>query len=214
MSSHEEIIAKKYDSNSVEVKQERLNIPTLKYFWQASPLTSNKLDTIPKFLRSMRVFENFSDYELKQFSHFLHQRVFSNDEVILEEGDSGFGFYIIFNGNVEIFTKRNRDIDGVAEVCQQLIARLSKHEYFGELALLEKQNKRNATAVSKGSSTLLTIYKPDIEELIERHPVIGAKFLQGISLIVAQRFNNVTIELRSVKEKLMEMENKLESPEV
>ncbi len=214
MSSHENEIASKHTEDDEKFKEDRLNIPTLKYFWQASPLTSNKLDTIPKFLRSIKVFDNFTDYELKQFSHFLHQRVFSSDEVIIEEGDSGFGFYIIFSGNVEIFTKRNRVVDGAAEVCQQLIARLSKHEYFGELALLEKQNKRNASAVSKGSSSLLTIYKPDIEELIDRYPVIGAKFLQGISLIVAKRFNSVTAELRSVKEKLMEMEARVENSEV
>lgn len=214
MSSHEDDIRNEFDSNSSGFKDERLNIPTIKYFWQASPLTSNKLNSIPKFLRSIKVFDNFSDYELKQFSHFLHQRSFASDEVIIEEGDSGFGFFIIFSGNVEIFTKRSRVVDGAAEVCQQLIARLTKHEYFGELALLEKQNKRNASAVSKGNSTLISIYKPDIEELIERYPVIGAKFLQGISLIVAQRFNSVTNELRALKEKIIDLEEKLENPEV
>lgn len=214
MKSHEENVKSEFENNAEEFKSERLNIPTLKYFWQASPLTSNKLNSIPKYLRSIKVFDNFSDYELKQFSHFLHERSFSSDEVIIEEGESGFGFYLIFNGNVEIFTKRSRLVDGATEVCQQLIARLTKHEYFGELALLEKQNKRNASAVSKGSSTLLSIYKPDIEELINRYPVIGAKFLQGISLIVAHRFNRVTDELRTLKEKVADLEKKVDNSEI
>lgn len=213
MSSHENDIKEQTGKNSESIKDDRLNIPTLKYFWQSSPLATNRKKSIPHFLRSINVFDNFTDIELKKFSHFLHQRNFSSDEVIIEEGDSGFGFYMIFTGNVEIFAKRSRIIDGVVDVCQQLVVRLSKHEYFGELALLEKQNKRNATAIANGSATLLTIYNPDVEELIERHPVIGAKFLQGISLIVANRFNNVTFELKALKEKMMELECKLENAE-
>ncbi len=214
MSSHETDISKEYQENPAKVKQERLNIPILKYFWQASPLATDKKSSIPIFLRNIKVFDNFSDYELKKFSDFLHERVFSDDEIIIREGDSGFGFYLIFNGNIEIFTKKNIVVDGNLDTRQQLIARLGKGDYFGELALLEKQNKRNASAVSKGASTLLTIYKPDIEELIERYPVIGAKFLQAISLIVAYRFNAVTLEMKNLKEKLLDLESRIENTEV
>ena len=65
--------------------------------------------------------------------------------------------------------------------------------------------------MSKGNTVLLTIYKPDLEEMIDRHPVIGAKFLQAISLIVAMRFINVTEELTELKEKCIHLENKVES---
>ena len=108
MSSHEESSYCEFKSDPKSFKDDRLNIPTLKYFWQASPLATNKQKSIPKFLRNIKVFDNFSDYELKKFSHFLHKRAFEDDEVVIEEGDSGFGFYIIFTGGVEIFSKRNR----------------------------------------------------------------------------------------------------------
>ena len=107
--------------------------------------------------------------------------------------------------------RKSKVKDGVPETYQQLIASLTSSEYFGELALLEQQNKRNATAVAKGKTILLTIFKPDLEEMIDRHPVIGAKFLQAISLIVAKRFINVTDELRHIKEKCVLLEAKLES---
>ena len=214
MSSHEDEMKKVVELNAANFKKDRININTLKYFWQVSPLSTGKRSSIPKFLRNNKLFDNFSDYELKKLSHFMHQRIFADEEVIIEEGDSGFGFYVIFNGNVEIYSKRNRIVDGVTNVWQQFVINLSKHEYFGELSLLEKQNIRNATAVSKGSSILLGIYKPDIEELIERYPLIGAKFLQSISLSLAQRFKIVTVEIRALKEKIIELENKLESSEV
>ena len=132
---------------------------------------------------------------------------------MIEEGDSGFGFYIIFSGSVEIFSKRSRLNENSHETYQQFITGLRRYEYFGELALLEKQNIRNATVVSKGNLVVLAIYKPDIEELIDRHPVIGAKFLQGISLIVAQRFNQATEELRVLKDKVKELESRSEKPD-
>lgn len=202
------------DENPSAHSDERMKIPTLKYFWQASPLAANNSNSIHHFLRSIKVFNNFSDFELKIFCNFLHERIFASDEIIIEEGDTGFGFYLVFNGNLEIYTKSKQLVDGRVEEGQQFVISLGKHEYFGELALLESQNKRNATVISKGSSTLLAIYKPDIAELIERHPVIGAKFLQGIALIVAMRFNRVTNEIRVLKTKVKELESKLESTKV
>ena len=101
----EEEIKKHYESAPEESKSDRLKIPSLKYFWQVSPLTSGKANNIPKFLRALKVFEQFTDYELKVFSNFMHERFYTNDEIVIKEGDSGFAFYLIFNGNVEIFAK-------------------------------------------------------------------------------------------------------------
>lgn len=206
----EDKLRETFEADKKKFFDDRLNIPTLKYFWQVSPLSGGKLRNIPKFLRSIEVFRHFSDYELKVFSGFMHERIFSNDEIVIKEGDTGFGFYLIFTGNIEVYTQRNRVQDGVAESYNQFITRLSKYEYLGELALLEQQNRRNATAVSKGISNLLAIYRPDLEEMIDRHPVIGAKFLQAISLIVAMRFNKVTEELKNLKESHKLLEQKLE----
>lgn len=206
----EEEIKRHYEQAPDQIKSDRLKIPSLKYFWQVSPLSGGKVNNIPKFLRALKVFEQFTDYELKVFSSFIHERHYSNDEVVIKEGDTGFGFYIIFNGNIEIFANRTRVDDGKVETYDQFIIRLSKFEYFGELALLEQQSKRNASALSKGSSTLLCIFKPDLEEMIDRHPVVGAKFLQAIALIVAMRFNSVTLELRNMKDQIKVLESKLE----
>ncbi len=215
MNSHERKVLDNFKEDKKMLEQDKVNIPTVKYFWQASPLSSKKNDNIPRFLRSLNVFTGFSDYELKQFSHFLHERSFSDNELIIEEGGSGFGFYIIYNGQVDIFTKRKKHQEGGGtENYQQHITTLSKYEYFGELSLMESQNKRNASAVSKGSATLLAIYRPDVEELIERYPLLGAKFLQGVSFIVAQRFNRIAGEVRTLRERIKDLEAKLENTEV
>lgn len=200
---------KLYAENQSKFKEDRLTIRTLKYFYQNSPLAGKGDNNIPKFLRKIKVLEHFTDFELKIFSNFIHQRTYSNDETIFKEGETGFGFYMIVKGQVEIYTLRNRITEEMAESYQQFIIGLSSREYFGELSLLENQNRRNASAIAKGKTTLLVIYKPDIEEMIERYPLIGAKFLQGISIIVAQRFERVTNEIKILKEKVKLLERKL-----
>ncbi|MAZ49234.1 MAG: hypothetical protein CME65_11785 [Halobacteriovoraceae bacterium] len=213
MNSDEQSTQKKFETSKATFVDERVSIPTLKYFWQTSPLATNKRKSIPKFLRSIKVFEQFTDYELKIFSEFLHERIFAGEEVIIKEGESGYGFYLIFSGTIEILSQINFHDGANTERRTQLIARLSKQEYFGELSLLEKRNKRNATAISKGESRLLAIYKPDLEEMIERYPVVGAKFLQAISIIVAMRFNSVTEEIKTLKDMISILEKKLADQE-
>lgn len=179
----------------------RLKIPILQYFWQSSPLAKARKNSIHQFLRDIHVFDQFSDVELWQFSKFLHLRKFSPGEFIFKEGDRGFGFYLILGGNIEILSHRNEEIIPVVG--------LQKHDYFGELSLLEANNIRNASALAKDEVLLLAIFLPDTEELIEKYPVVAAKLLQAISFIVAKRFNSVVGELNLLKDRIerMEMEN-------
>ena len=61
---------------------EKYQISMLKYFWQASPLSSNKKDTIPKFLKKLKLLGDFSDNELRTLSKFFNVRSYSSDEVL------------------------------------------------------------------------------------------------------------------------------------
>ena len=182
----------------------RLNTPITKYFWQASPLTGSRKKSIHRFFRNISVFDDFSDLELYTFSKFLHIREYSADEVVFTKDEGGFGFYIIFEGTIGIsLCEKHHISDPDYEL--SFITELERYNYFGELALLETQNRRNASAVSLTKATLLGIYKPDLSELIEEHPVVAAKFIKALSFIVAKRLQNMAGELKFVKDKLKEL---------
>lgn len=193
------------------LNRDRIHTPVIKYFWQASPLAGSKNTSIHKFLRKVTCFDHFSDFEVYLFSKFLHLRNYAPQEIIFREGDGGFAFYLLLDGQVDIYSS-----SGKAKVEDELslVAQLNKFDYFGELALLEQQNKRNATAITNKNATLLTIYKPDLEEIIERYPVVGAKLIQGLSTIVAKRFNAIAVELKAVKEKLNKLEENVRKEEI
>ena len=196
MSDFEKDLTLKYEKN--EDLPKKLDISMLKYFWQASPFVRRK-DTYPKFLRKIEVLKNFSDNELRVFSKYLHVRNFREGEVIFSDGNLGVGFYFIFSGHVDIISKDSDESNTT-------ILTLESLDYFGELALLQENSLRNATAVCKGQAVLLGIFKPDVDELIEVHPVIAAKLLQSISMIVANRLFSVTQELKLLKHKNRKLE--------
>ncbi|MCO4753878.1 MAG: cyclic nucleotide-binding domain-containing protein [Bacteriovoracaceae bacterium] len=200
--SYEEDIKSRTGTDSF--KEDRLNIPILKYFWQASPISGARQKGIHKFLRKVAVLDNFSDYELRRFSQFLHVRNFHPGEKVFLEGSGGFGFYLILSGNVDISTS---GVDESGASTQQLITTLSGGEYFGELALLEERSVRNATAQARGQVTLLAFFKPDLNELIERYPVVASKLLRSVSLIVSRRFKAVANELKILKERIKVLES-------
>lgn len=187
---------------------ERVRIPILKYFWQASPLSNKKDESIHLFLRSLDIFSAFGDYEIRVMSEFLHFRNLSKGEVLFREGDSSFGFYFIFNGEIELYSSQTSSDSSISEEdAKAEIVRLRRGNYLGELSLLESQSHRNASSLAIVNTSLLACFKPDLEELIEKHPIVAAKFLQAISLVVARRFTEVAAQLRELKEKLLILES-------
>ena len=186
----------------------KLQIPILQYFWQASILSPSRKNSINRFLRDIKIFDNFSEYELWRFATFLHVRKYSKGEIIFKEGDRAYAFFFILQGHVDIVIKKTLHSDD--EENDLKVVRLNKCDYMGELALLENENTRNATAISYDNVVLLAIYKPDIEELTIRYPVIAAKFIQTLASIVARRFHAVASELQALKAKIVIQESKNE----
>lgn len=204
MESYEKEMSKAFKEEK-DIPQ-KINLSILKYFWQANPITGKKSSSIPRFLRNSKVLKNFSDYELKILVNFMHQRKFDAGEVIFNQGDLGIGFYFVFSGYVTVFADRY-DTQSDMEKEKQ-IAGLEKGDYFGELSLLQDRNIRNGKAVAKERTQLLGLFKPDLEELINLHPIVAAKLLQSISLIVTDRLMMLTTELKRVKYKLDKINRK------
>jgi CRP-like cAMP-binding protein len=158
---------------------------------------------LPKFLGKIEVLKNFSDNELRILSKFMHLRSFENKEVIFRQHDLGVGFYLVYSGNVDVIVDSDKEDD--SERSNYLLS-LERRDYFGELALLQENSARNATVIARGNTELVGIFKPDVEMLISNYPVVAAKLLQSVSLIIANRLFSVTREVRELKYKLSQIE--------
>lgn len=201
--SYEKEIMEKIEKG--EILPDRLDIPLLKYLWDASHLSFNTKDNYHSFFKKVTVLNSFTDNEIRIFTKFLHRREFQPNEVIFRQGDSGYGFYFIFEGSVDIYTNY---LNSQNEIQSDHVIRLDQRQYFGEMGLLEDFNRRSATVTALENTVLLGIFKPDLEKMLEFYPVLGAKFLRETTLIMANRMGQLTREIMALKKKVKELESR------
>ncbi len=187
---------------------DRVDISTLKYLWLSSPFFSRHKDSIPRFLRDVVILKNFTDNELRILSGYMHTRSFARGEHIFLQGDPGVGFYFILSGKVDIFVD-DKVSDSLDDQLRYVIS-LGKRDYFGELALLQNNSVRTATVTCSETTTLLGLFKPDLETMINEKPVLAAKFIQSLSLIVTKRLFSLTSEVSRLKGQLARYESQSE----
>ena len=114
--------------------------------------------TIVQFLQKCSVFQDSTPTLLADVAHKMHRETPSTGDEIIKQGDVGEKFYIIRSGNVEAV----KEVDGKEE----LLSTLGPGDFFGELALLEKQ-PRVATVRAVDEVEVLTLSKDLFEQVVE-----------------------------------------------
>lgn len=102
-------------------------------------------DELMTFLNKVPRVQNLPDDKMKTLGQILKTEFFAPDTVIVREGEIGDKFYIIRAGSASV----TKEIAGK-------VADLVKGDFFGERALLEENDKRQATvtAISPGAECL------------------------------------------------------------
>lgn len=144
------------------------------------PTDKSELEDI---LLLMPPFQNLSRKELNSLMQLMHNRCYEPGELIFSQGDPGIGLYIIQDGDVKIerCSKSGKKVN---------LANFTKGDFFGELALLD-EDTRSASAISLTKTKIAVIFKPDLDEYIDKYPKRGIKIVRGISQIVTTRLRNV-----------------------
>lgn len=172
------------------------------FIWNISALSSKDGINIPRFLKDLSIFQDYSIDQLNDISNQFYVRTFEEGEVVFNNGDLGLGFYIIVNGSIKLITGSQEDRDSKsAEII------LEKGDYFGELSLLQERSERNATAMAEESTLMLGLFRPDLDVLIQTRPHMAAKFLQTISGIIANRFLNLSRDYHRLKKQVQDKSN-------
>lgn len=152
-------------------------------------------------LLSLPPFRFLNKKDIALLMTIVHFRNYVAGEYIFYQGDPGIGLYIIKEGEVDILMQ---------DEFQNLIplATFSKGDFFGELALVDGE-KRSASAIAKTDVKLSVIFKPDLDEFIDKYPKKGVKILQGISEVIALRLRHLNDDMgkflgtRVIKDKIL-----------
>lgn len=152
-------------------------------FWVNFFNSPTEKTDLKKSLHSIPLFEDLTKSDLTSLIKIIHHRTYVTGEYIFYRGDPGIGLYIIREGDVEIQRENNSKE-------KKVLAVFSKGDFFGELALVDGE-KRSASAIAKSACKLSVIFKPDLDEFIEKYPKKGIKILTGISSIIALRLRKL-----------------------
>jgi CRP-like cAMP-binding protein len=101
---------------------------------------------------------------------------------VFYQNDPGIGLYIIVKGEILI----TQESDGE----RFDLARLTRGDFFGELALLDEE-RRSASAIAMKESQIAVIFRPDLDDFIESNPKEGVKILRGLTHIITTRLRNL-----------------------
>ncbi len=99
-------------------------------------------------------------------------KVYSDGEIIIQQGENGDSLYVIQDGYVEVV----KEIKG----SNSQLAILGKGDFFGEMAVFEGA-PRTATVRALGTARVLTIDKRLLLRRINEDPSVVLRFLQTMS---------------------------------
>ncbi|KUG24727.1 transcriptional regulator, crp/fnr family [hydrocarbon metagenome] len=167
-------------------------------FWANLFKTPAEKSDLEELLLSMPPFENLSNKYIKLLMQLIHNRAYDTNEYIFYQGDPGIGLYMLREGSIKIIQSINEN-----ELVE--LAHLSRGDFFGELALLDDE-VRSGSAIALEPSSVAVIFKPDLDEFIERYPKAGIKILRGISNIISTRLRRLNDEYFSLYIDKLKME--------
>jgi CRP/FNR family transcriptional regulator, cyclic AMP receptor protein len=140
-------------------------------------------------LQEIALFKNLTTDKIRKVLNIVSKHTFSENDIILKEGDVGDTMYIIREGTVEVV--KSLVISGIGDEYNEkdkVFTRLDgkHHAVFGEIALLEEL-KRTATIKAITNCVLYEIKKDDFLKLAEEDYELGYRILLNLARIVSAR---------------------------
>jgi CRP/FNR family transcriptional regulator, cyclic AMP receptor protein len=119
-------------------------------------------------LSEIWLFAPCSVRDLRKVRQSLDEISVEAGEVLVEEGSTGHEFFFIVNGTATVKRKGRK------------VTTLGPGQYFGELALLDRQ-PRSATVVAETDMELLVLEQRHFLGLIDTLPSLGRKLLGAMA---------------------------------
>lgn len=110
-------------------------------------------------------------------------KVYTNGEVIVQQGDVGEVMYVVQSGKVEVLLESGHN--------QERVAVLGPKDFFGEMALFDKE-VRSATIRAVGEARVLTIDRRTLLKRISEDPLLAFNILKSTSSRVRDLNNQLS----------------------
>jgi CRP-like cAMP-binding protein len=137
--------------------------------------------------------ENFSPAEVRLLAHFMNVYQAPAGVEIIREGEAGDFMLMVIEGRVEV-VKRDR------ANMPQVIAEVDAGKTLGEMSMIDGE-ARFATCAAIEPTVLAVLDRENLARIIVEQPMLGAKILMQMVLMLSQR-------LRTTSGRLLQMMDK------
>ena len=169
----------------------------MNFIWDNILNFSKNEKSISHKIKQNILFQDLTNQELKLVENIINVRTYRPGEVIFRQGEVGVGMYIISKGSVGIYVEEI--LPKTSETKTTHITELHQGDFFGDLALVEDNGKRSASAVANQECELIGFFKPDLIEVAERSPNAGVKILLRLGEVLALRLKETTARITELK---------------
>jgi CRP/FNR family transcriptional regulator, cyclic AMP receptor protein len=156
-------------------------------------------------LQETDLFKNLHQLQIKELLSICRRVQFSENEIIMKEGDAGDSLFIILEGTVEVI--KSLVINDAMEDYQEsaknkVFTKIDEksHAVFGEIALLD-ECKRTATIRAVTDCIFYEIKRDDFLRFVDTDSVSGCKILLNLARVIGARLRKAdedTIKLTTV----------------
>lgn len=172
------------------------------YIWDNLFRKEEKKKDPIHILKENFLFQDLSKRELAFVKEMVHQRFYRPGEVIFRQGEIGVGVYILVSGNVDIYVENISTpltASGSNETQPMYVTRLVPGDFFGELSLVEENDRRSATAKASTDCSVIGFFKPDLMEIVERNPSTGVKIILRLARVLGKRLKETSEKVSDLK---------------
>ena len=155
----------------------------LEYLGDATEFAAKMQALIPR----CNLLENFSYAEVQALAHFMHAYRAETGVEIIREGDGGDFMLMLIEGRAEVY-KRDR------WNTPQLLATVEAGRTLGEMSMIDG-DARFATCLAAEPTLIAVLDRESLARIIVEQPLLGAKILMELVLMLSQRLRNTSERL-------------------
>jgi CRP-like cAMP-binding protein len=126
-----------------------------------------------ELLARVDLFRSLNKKHLSQVARLAERQQFAAGQIIVKQGDTGLGLYVIASGRVEAVQER-------AGAEALVLNTLGPGDFFGEMALLDDY-PRSASVIAMEPTECLTLSKWHFLAELESHPEMALPLLPVLS---------------------------------
>ena len=167
------------------------------FVWENLFRQKDRAQSIRSQLKQNILFQDLNFRELSLLENIINVRTYQPGENIFKQGEVGVGMYIIISGIVNLYTE---EIEATtSSAVSTHVTQLEPGDFFGELALVEFEGRRSASATAHSECVLIGFFKPDMLEIVERNPNAGVKIMMRLGEVLGARLKKTTSLLSAMK---------------